>query len=283
MASLTQLKQELQFNGRLSGLLDALKAIASQQFQSLERRFRANEAFFDAIQTIAAIFNLERLEHSYTRSSGPVGVIAITSDTGLLGGLNQQVVVAALQEYSQQPGELMVVGERGVAYVRERRLPCKAFASLQDEGRGVLSAQLRDYALERVRAGHLGALSIVYPRALSFTMQRVEMVRALPCTEWLKSPGVTAGPATGPILMESSVARVLDYLVWVWLGYRLFEVLGMSRLAELAARAVHLEGSSQELQRRRNRLMLQYFRQRHEVIDRSMRELFAARSLYGSN
>ena len=57
----------------------------------------------------------------------------------------------------------------------------------------------------------------------------------------------------------------------------------MSRLAELAARSVHLEGSTQELQRRGKKLHQQYFRRRHEVIDNSMRELFAARSLYGKS
>jgi hypothetical protein len=83
--------------------------------------------------------------------------------------------------------------------------------------------------------------------------------------------------------MESSIANTLEYLVWFWLGQRLYEVLGLSRLAELAARSVHLEGSCQELQRRGQKLRLRYFRQRHEVIDRNMRELFAARALYGQS
>ena len=83
--------------------------------------------------------------------------------------------------------------------------------------------------------------------------------------------------------MESSLEHVLEYLVWAWLGGKLYEALGSSRLAELAARSVHLEGSTQELQRRRGRLMRRYFRERKEVIDRSMRELFAARALYGQS
>ena len=82
-------------------------------------------------------------------------------------------------------------------------------------------------------------------------------------------------------MLESSAASLLEYLVWLWLGGKLYEVFGLSRIAEMAARAVHLEGSSQELQRRGQKLRQQYFRKRHEVIDSNMRELFAARSLYG--
>ena len=281
MASLLRLKQEIQFNHRLGGLLDALKAIAAQQFQALERKFRTNAAFFDTVQAVAGTFDVEHLSHPFTQSAGPVGVIAVTSDTGLLGGLNQQVLTATMQEYRRAPGELMIIGDRGVSAAREMGLSCRAFAGIQDSQRHVLAAQVRDYALNRALEGRLGALSVVYPRALSFTIQRVEVVRVLPCAEWFRSGAIARGVRSGPILMESPSASVLEYLVWLWLGEKLIEVFGMSRLAELAARSVHLEDSSQELQRRGKKLQLRYFRERHEVIDRSMRELFASRSLYG--
>lgn len=283
MASLVRLKQEIQFNSRLGGLLDALKSIAAQQFQALERNFRTNEAFYDAIHTIAGTFDLERVAHPLTRAEGPVGVIAVTSDTGLLGGLNQQVIATAVQEFRREPGELMVIGERGVSYVRETGISCRTFRGASETGREALASEVRDYALNQVLAGRLSALTLVYPRALSFTLQRIELVRALPVTEWFRSGTIPRGVRSGgPIMLESGMAETLEYLVWLWLGEKLYDVLGMSRLAELAARSVHLEGSSQELQRRGQKLMLRYFRERHEVIDRSMRELFAARSLYGS-
>ena len=282
MASLTQLKQEIQFNSRLTGVLDALKSIAAQQFQALEHTVTPHEVFFNAIQAIGGTLDLERLSHPFLHPSGPMGVILVTSDTGLLGGLNQQVVIAALQEYRREPGELMVIGERGVSHVREAGLPCHAFPGVSEGARRALANQVGEYALNQVLSGRISRLTIVYPRAFSFTVQKVEIARALPCTEWFH-PGDARGARSGPALLESSPADVLEYLVRLWVGQRLFEVFGMSRLAELAARSVHLEGSCQELQRRGQKLRLRYFRERHEVIDRSMRELFASKSLYGNS
>ncbi len=282
MASLSRLKQEIQFNARLGGLLDALKSIAAQQFQTLERAFRSNPAFFEAIETIAATLNLEQLTHPFMQPEGPTGVIAITSNTGLLGGLNQQVIATAITEYRRSPGELIVIGERGVSYVKEHGLSCRAFGGLTDRDRKTLASQVREHALNQVLSGRLGALTIVYPRALSFTTQRIETVHALPCTAWFQARDVARGVRTDSILLESSMSATVEYLVWLWLGQKLCDIFGLSHLAELAARSVHLEGSSQELQRRGQKLLLRYFRERHEVIDRNMRELFAARSLYGS-
>ena len=283
MANIVRLKQEIQFNNRLSGLLDALKSIAAQQFQALERKFRTNPVFFEVVQTVLGTFDVEHLSHPFTRPEGPKGVIIVTSETGLLGGLNQQVVLAAMQEYRRAPGELIVIGERGVAYIREAGLSCKAFVGIPESARDALAGEVRDYALNQVLSGRLAGLSIAYPRALSFTLQRVELIRVLPCAEWFRAGTVARGIRSGPVLLESPAANVVEYLVWLWLGEKMIEVLKSSRLAELAARSVHLEGSSQELQRRGKKLQLRYFRERHELIDRNMRELFAAKSLYGKS
>ena len=281
MASLESLKKEIQFNDRLGVLLSVMKSIASQQFQALEKLLKPNPAFFDAIQTIAATFNLELLAHPFTAGTGPIGIIAVTSDVGLLGGLNQQVILGAIREFREAPGELLVIGRRGVAYAREHGFSCREFPGIQEDHRRALAEQVRDHALNEVLNGRLGRLSIVYPRALSFTLQRVEVIPVLPCQSWLKSATVLRGLRKGQrLLMESRVERVVEYLLWAWLSEKLYEVFGSARLAELAARSVHLEGSTQELKRRRNKLLLRYFRMRHEVIDRGMRELAAARSLY---
>ena len=282
MASLTQLKKDIQFNGRLGGLLNVLKSIAAQQYQALEETLKVNPALFEALQAIAGTFDPARLPHPFTRGGGPVGVIAVTTDSGLLGGLNQQVISAGLREYRKEPGEMMVIGKRGTTYVHEHRFACKEFPGIQEENRRALAEQVRDYVLNRVLQGEIGSLFIAYPRSVSFAVQRIEVIQALPCQSWLKGADAAAPVTGGPILMESSVERVLEYAVWVWLAEKLYEVFGSSRLSEFGARSAHLEGSTQELQRRKTRLMRRYFRERREVIDRGMRELFAARALFGS-
>jgi F0F1-type ATP synthase gamma subunit len=240
-----------------------------------------NPDIFEALQAIAGTFTLERMEHPFTKPRGPAGVIAITSDAGMLGGLNQQVVTAALREYRKEPGEIILVGRRGVSYVREQRAVCREFPGIQDDSRRKLAEEVRDYALNRVLQRHLGSLFIAYPRSVNFSIQRIEVIPVLPCQAWLKGSDAARPARSGPILMESPPERVLEYIVWVWLAEKLNEVFGSARLAEFGARAAHLEGSTQELQRRKGRLMRRYFRERREVIDRGMRELFAARAIFG--
>jgi F0F1-type ATP synthase gamma subunit len=277
MATLLQLRSEIQFNGTLSTLLSVLKSVATQQFQLLERRFKSNQAFYDAVLTVAGTLDLAHMRHPFVTPGGAIGVIAVTSDTGLLGGLNRQVMATAAQLCQRQGGELIIIGGRGVTYNREYGLPYRAFPGVQDESREDLATKVREYAMTRALARHFRSMSIVYPRALSFSSQKVDLLHVLPCQAWLKAAPLAA--ATG-MLLESSPSDILEYAVWMWLGHKLTDVFGHARLAELGARAMHLEGSSQELQQRGKRLQLKYFRKRHEVIDASMRELFAAKTLF---
>jgi len=48
---------------------------------------------------------------------------------------------------------------------------------------------------------------------------------------------------------ESEPADVVAYVVGHWMAHRLEEIFALARLAEFSARAVHLEGSYQELLR----------------------------------
>jgi hypothetical protein len=60
---------------------------------------------------------------------------------------------------------------------------------------------------------------------------------------------------------------------------KLYEVLEASKLAEFSARAMHLEGSVQNVERQQKKLQHMCFKATHERIDKGMRESFAAKSI----
>ncbi|MBI3011394.1 MAG: F0F1 ATP synthase subunit gamma [Candidatus Omnitrophica bacterium] len=298
MIPLTRLKKDVLFNTELTKVVDVLKGIAAARFHVLERQLALFEPYAKAAETILGAAALDQVDHPFVRPRGQrAGVVMVTSDAGFLGGLNSQVVTLGLRE-GGAGALLTVIGERGVNYLRDLRHECTAFPGIQDTSRFSLAVAVRDHVVQGVLRGECGRLVIVYPKPLSFAVQEVTVETLLPCSEWshhLSGPP-TAGPigeqhtvglplaaqrqVVGEMLWESRVDDVVEYVVAQRLGHRLEEIFALSRLAELAARAVHLEGSYQELVRRGKKLRQEYFRARHEIIDRSMREIFAAQLLY---
>jgi F0F1-type ATP synthase gamma subunit len=131
-----------------------------------------------------------------------------------------------------------------------------------------------------VLSGSFGSFKVVYPRPVSFTVQKVDIVSFLPfAPSSEKKKEISFLPSD--IIMESNPGKSTEYLIYLWMGQKIYEIFGLSRLAEFAARYVHLEESAQKLKDIDEKVKLEYFRVRHELVDRTMRELFAGRLLYG--
>lgn len=277
MIPLIRLKKDVQFNQELTKVVDVLKGIAAAQFHILEKQLLIFERCFTAAGEFAGLMNAAQVRHPFVQAHVPrTAVLLVTSDAGFLGGLNTQVVTTGLRE-AKADGLLTVVGERGAGYLRDLRREAAAFPGIEDTTRSELAFEVTNHVVRQILDGACGRLLIAYPHPISFTSQKITVETLLPCSEWLAN-AKTESPV-GDVIWESRVDDVLEYVVVQWLTARLDQIFGLSRLAELGARAVHLEGSHQELTRQGKHLRHQYFRARHEVIDRSMREIFASQIL----
>lgn len=285
MHTIPQIKKDIEFNKGLFALIEVLKLIAVSQFRSLEQRLKSFEKLIDTLESFFELIDTKHVQHPFLNpKDNSRVVIAVTSDVGLLGGLNIKVLNAAVAEFQQaKRGELAVIGERGAVYARERGIAFTGFAGINDAERFIQAQELRDWAINKMLNDGFGSLTIVYPRAISITMQRIETFALLPYSVPEKYRQAPANLIKGTLLEESSLEDTVQYLIELWLVQRFYEIFGLSRLAEFAARFIHLEESSQKLKDMEAELKRKYFRLRHEIIDRSMRELFTARSLYAGH
>ena len=280
METLSHVKKDLEFHKDLASLLEVLKTIAVSQYRSLEQKIKFYDKFNTTVSSFFEFIDAKEIYHPFLNPRNERQIIvAVTSDSGFLGGLNRQVVSMALNELERVPGKLIMIGERGKMYAREVHIPFSSFSGISDEQRYPQAMQLRDHVMDALLKESIGRLKVIYPKPISFTVQRVETLPLLPY--------VVTSQAQPPkrkipldIIQESNVSDILEYLIYLWLGYQFYMIFGLSRLAEFAARFVHLEESSQKLKERDAKLKLQYFRIRHELIDRNMRELFSARLLF---
>lgn len=286
MQTMAVIKKDMEFNRGLSSLIEVLKNIAVSQYRSLEHKFGGFDKFMRAIESYFDFIDYSAIRHPFLtpRNQNQV-IVVVTSDSGLLGGLNMQVVSRALAELETNAGQLVVIGERGKMYARESGVPFVAYPGINDEERLGQAFQLRDYLFRNALRGKFGLLKVVYPHPVSFTVQRVECVTFFPFMPefWAAKQQATGKFQDIPeVILESNLGDIVEYLIYLWMGQRLYDIFGLSRLSEFAARYVHLEDSLRRLKEMDGKLKLQYFRVRHEIIDQSMRELFSARLMYNS-
>lgn len=284
MPAATHIKKTIDFNRGFRALLEVLKLVAVSEYHALERKLKTFEELQEVFAEFFSCIDVEGIDHPFTNPRGkPPAVVAVTSDAGLLGGINNQVVTRAIEMVRETGGgPLVIVGERGTPYAQDANVPYKFFPGVVDARRFEQACDLRDALVEMLISGKAGGLRIVYPRAHSFVVHRVEVVTLLPFKQPVAAdaPVKTIPAPAGKddeFIFESEAAKVAEYLIFILIAQRIYEIFGLSRVCEQAARYLHLEESCNKILEMNKKLLLVYFKRRHEVIDANMRELFSAR------
>lgn len=279
MRPIVELKKDIDFYRSLNSLITVLKLVAASQYQRMEKKLSSYGDFLKVIEDNFSYLDFQKIQHPFVSKSDKLKiVIAVTTDVGFLGGLNALVMTKAISLLDEQ-SKMVIIGRRGQLYVDDKKLIYANFPAIDDSHRLEQALKLRDYISENFLKGNIGALKIVFPHAVSFTLHVIEVMHLLPfIPDMQKAAGLTQ---LSEVEFESKFEDMAEYLVYLWLGQKFFEIFGLSAVAEQAARYMHLESCTQRIQEMDVKLKFQYFRARHEIIDQNMRELFAARLING--
>lgn len=287
---LSELRKELRFNKELVQLIETLKNIAASQYHQMEKEKERFDRFLDAFSDFFRVVNFVEVEHPLVKvSSDILGIVVVTSDSGFMGGLNQGVMRAALKAQGDLPPEktaMVVIGDKGASTFSDWRRQFKFFKGVNQTTLYEQAVEIKDYLVGEVLARRMGKVVIAYPRPLSFTAQDIEVISILPCAELfdvnaesvvssrIRGKGIVA--EAQKVIVESSFSDMAEYLASTWVVSKLYEVFEDSKLAEFSARAMHLEGSFDKVQKEHKRLRGRVFKATHELIDKGMRESFSS-------
>lgn len=280
MPYLSEIKKEMEFYDDFAALTETLKNLALFRFHTFQKELKLFELFPEVLGSFFNMIDIKNLNHPFLqeKEGGTLGVVAVTSDTGLLGGLNNRVMNVAIGFMKDRDAKIIIVGRQGQKYVQGMNIPVATFPGVEEEKRASQAIQLRNYIIKELAHGNLHSVKIVYPHAFSLTSQKIEALTLLPFSERLKDTSEVT-KSYSPILFESSPSDLVEYLGYLWIGQRIYEAFGLSHLAEYAARYIHLEESIDRIKEDIKKLKLKYFKIRHEIIDQQMRELSAAKAI----
>ena len=290
---LNELRRELRFNKELLSLVETLKNVAGSQYHLLEKKKQRFAQFMEAFDEFFRVVDLVDVVNPYVKLGSDItGVVILTSDSGFMGGLNSGVMQAALNAVKDLPADkvaYVVIGEKGAGVMSDMRIPFHYFEGISQDTIYEQAVVIKDYLIAEVGAGRMGRVVAAAPRGISFSSQSIEVVDLLPCgmlfarehaeAQQLVEQGVKRFLADArKVIVESSYDDIVTYLAGVWVTSRLYEIFEDGKLAEFGARAMHLEGSLQKVEKEYSQVRQRVTKATHELVDKGMRESFAAKS-----
>jgi len=276
MIPIGKLKANMQFNKNLGDLIEVMKLAATTQFNQFRLQGEPSPDSIRQLEEVSAVLISLGLNSDLLtpQESLPALIFLISSDEGFLGELNFLLVNKLLD--MRRPQDMIVcAGNQGASYLKEIEIDFMPFDSPGEKIDPERLGKIRDYIAKQYLRGSVGKVYVIYSRFINITSQQIELEALLPLS------GLKPSSANPPrnLLVEPSSRLVVEGWVKLWLDFCFYQIFWSSKLAEFAARIMHLEGSAQELEKINGHLRMEYFKYLHGLSDKSIRELTAARVL----
>ncbi|EGK08740.1 F0F1 ATP synthase subunit gamma [Kingella kingae] len=264
----------------------AMQMVSTSKMRKTQERMRLARPYADKVRLVMSHLAQTQADHGIKllltehKNSNRVGFILITTDKGLCGGLNANVLkkfFAQVQEYQEQGIQVEVVclGSKGL--VACQRVGLNVIASVTNLG--------DTPKMELI----LGALTEIFQRYEQQELDVIHLVNSHfvntmkqePRSEVLLPIGANALNAqedskyNWDYRYEPSPVAVLEYLVRRYLESVVYEALSENMAAEQAARMVAMKAATDNAGNAIKELRLVYNKSRQAAITTELSEIVA--------
>ena len=265
----------------------AMQMVSTSKMRKTQDRMRLARPYAEKVRVVMSHLAQVETEHKQLpilesrENIRRAGFILITTDKGLCGGLNANLLkkfLGQVQEYQQQGVEVEVIcfGSKGLAACNRAGLNVVASAvNLGDTPKmevllGSLTEVFRRYA-----DGGLDIVHLVYSRFINTMRQEPNLEILLPIGHNVLNEISEAEEYGREYVYEPSPILVLEYLVRRYLESVVYQALCENMAAEQSARMVAMKAATDNASNAIKELRLIYNKSRQAAITTELSEIVA--------
>ncbi len=240
MPSLIDMRRRIRAVKSTQQITKAMKMVAASKLRRAQERVVSARPFAEAVERVrvSVASRVDQTQHPLLQrrpgaDTGPTLVIAITSDRGLCGSFNQNIVKAVgafIRENPSRPISLGLVGRKGRDMLARRGLPVRLQYVNLPKVPGISDAEaIAEPAIADFTAGKVDSVYLVYNEFKSVIQQHLRVARLLPLAA-VGEEQAAAAHSSGEYIYEPSPQEIFDALL-----HRIVEVQILHALLESAA------------------------------------------------
>lgn len=266
----------------------AMEMVAAAKMRKAQERMRAARPYAEKIRNVAAHLSRANPEYRHAflvkrESTKNVGVIVVTSDKGLCGGLNTNVLrlaVNQMKDWESGGKGVMVcpIGNKGLGFMN--RLGANVKSNLVGLGDtphiekliGAVKVMLDAYV-----NGEIDAIYLSYNHFINTMKQEPRMEQLLPLT------GEQMGTAEGnwDYIYEPDAKQVIDELLVRYIESLVYQAVVENMASEQSARMVAMKAASDNAKNVIAELKLVYNKARQAAITKEISEIVGGAAAIG--
>jgi len=279
LASMRDIKRRKESVQSTQQITKAMKLVATVKLQKARSKAESNKPYFNMLyDTICSILaKTKNVDHRYLRDNDckKKAVIVITSNRGLAGGYNNNIVKLVTQgDFDKDDTFVYAIGKKGV-----EGLTRKGFSIYKDDSDVINeplfsdATQLTKELLTQYEKNEIGEIYIAYTNFKNTVTQEPKLIKLLP----LSADDFETEGKDDKLLMnfEPSEEEVLDRVIPKYMSNIIFGAFLESVASENGARMQAMDSATSNAEDMISSLSLKYNRARQSAITKELTEIIA--------
>ncbi|GAB1384939.1 F0F1 ATP synthase subunit gamma [Melaminivora sp.] len=263
----------------------AMEMVAASKMRKAQDRMRAARPYAEKVRQIAAHLGQANPEYVHpfmqTNDSKVAGVIVVTTDKGLCGGMNTNVLRAVTTKLRELQGagvqtQAVAIGNKGLGFLNRIGAQVVAHATglgdtpHLDKLIGPVKVLLDAYA-----EGKISAVYLSYTKFINTMKQESVIERLLPLSSEQIQGGNGARGASWDYIYEPDAQSVIDELLVRYVESLIYQAVAENMASEQSARMVAMKAATDNAGNVINELKLVYNKTRQAAITKELSEIVA--------
>lgn len=261
----------------------AMEMVAASKMRKAQDRMRAARPYAEKVRQITGNLSKANPEYTHpfmeTNDAKTAGFVVVTTDKGLCGGLNTNVLRAVTTELKAlqangQSAEVVAIGNKGLGFMN--RIGAKVVSHVTGLGDtphlekliGPVKVLLDAYTEGRIKSVH-----VVYTRFINTMKQEAVVQQLLPLNAETLQDG--AGGRDWDYIYEPDAPTVIDELLLRYIEAQVYQAVAENMASEQSARMVAMKAATDNAGNVISELKLVYNKTRQAGITKELSEIVA--------
>lgn len=283
MASMRDIKRRKESVQSTQQITKAMKLVATVKLQKARGKAESNKPYFNMLyKTICSILaKSKNIDHEYLmkNDSDKKAVIAITSNRGLAGGYNSNIVkMVANSDLDCENTFVYAIGRKGVEGLSRKGYSIyKDYSDIINEPLFSDATALTKELLEQYSNGEIGEIYIAYTTFKNTVTQEPNIIKLLPLSaeDFVEDEESKADANKLLMNFEPSSEEVLNKIVPKYMSNIIFGAFLESVASENGARMQAMDSATSNADEMISSLSLKYNRARQSAITQELTEIIA--------
>ena len=284
MANTIDIRRRIRSVKNTQQITKAMKMVSAAKLRRAQERMFAARPYSAALRQVlsSVATRVEELRHPLleTREEQKVLLLVVSSDKGLAGAFNANVIKAAqnaIRERNWTAVEVMPIGRKANDFFRRRTIPIRREATQVFQALSLETAQeIAKTISDDFISGRADAVYVAYNEFKSIIAQTVRVERLLPIDRAWDEVATAV-----EYLYEPSPVQILNDLLPKHIEFQLYRILLESAAAEQGARMAAMEAATKNAKDMIDHLTLTYNRIRQASITKEIIEIVSGAAAAG--